>query len=127
MNNQIDILIVEDDAVLRDLYVRKFSKTSYMIRTASNGQEALTSVKEKKPNLLLLDLNMPVMDGFSVLEKIPKEERTYPIIVITNYEDQSTRDKANGMNVDGYFVKKDMTIKSLVEMVDGLLAAKKVS
>lgn len=84
-------------------------------------------VTEQKPDLLLLDLNMPVLDGFGVLEKLPKEKRPFPVIIITNFEDQATRDKAKKLGVDGYFVKKDMTIKSLVEMVEGLLKYKKAA
>ncbi len=124
MDTKQDILIVEDDAVLRDLYVRQFSKTEYDIRTAADGQEALAAVQKKKPDLLLLDLNMPVMDGFTVLERMPVAARGFPVIVITNYDDQPTRDRTNALNIDGFFVKKDMTIKSLVEMVNGLLGKK---
>lgn len=125
MNTKCNFLIAEDDAVLRDLYIRKFSKSDFDIRTAANGQETLDKIKEKAPDLLLLDINMPVLDGFGVLEKLPKETRGFPVIAITNFEDDATREKMRVLGVDGYFVKKDMTIKSLMEMVEGLLKYKK--
>ncbi len=115
------IIIAEDDTVLRDLYLRKFKTDIYDIRTASNGQEALDLVAKDKPDLMLLDINMPVMDGFGVLEKLPRASRSFPVIMLTNFDDQANRDRGKALGVDDYFVKKDMTIKSLVEMVERLL------
>ena len=57
-----------------------------------------------------------------VLKKLPKEKRTFPIIILTNFDDQVNKDRGAGFGVDGYFVKKDMTVKSLVQMVEKLLA-----
>lgn len=119
------IIIAEDDTVLRDLYLRKFSSETYDVRTASNGQEALDLIAKEKTDLVLLDINMPILDGFGVLEKLPKPERRFPIVMLTNFDDQANRDRGTALGVDDYFVKKDMTIKSLVEMVERLLPAQK--
>ena len=119
-----NILIAEDDTVLRDLYVRKFSKTGFTVRTVRNGQEALEEIKVQAPDLLMLDINMPVLDGFGTLEKLPKEQRAFPVIILTNFDDQANRDRSAALGIDDYFVKKDMTIKSLLEMVEKLLAKK---
>jgi len=115
------LLIAEDDTVLLDLYLRKFNKETYEVLTAVNGQETLEIIAKNPPDLLLLDLNMPVLDGFGVLEKLPKEQRIFPVIVLTNFDDQTNRERGQKLGVDDYFVKKDMTIKTLVEMVDKLL------
>ncbi len=115
------IIVAEDDTVLRDLYLRKFPTDVYDIRTAGNGQEALDLIAKDKPDLVLLDINMPVLDGFGVLEKLPKDQRGFPIVILTNFEDQANRDRGAKLGVDDYFVKKDMTIKSLVAMVERLL------
>ena len=115
------LLIAEDDTVLLDLYLRKFNKETYEVLTAVNGQETLDILAKNPPDLLLLDLNMPVLDGFGVLEKLPKEQRIFPVIVLTNFDDQTNRERGQKLGVDDYFVKKDMTIKTLVEMVDKLL------
>ena len=77
---QYKIIVAEDDTVLRDLYLRKFKSDVYDIRTASNGQEALDLVAKEAPDLMLLDINMPVLDGFGVLEKLPKAGRSFPVI-----------------------------------------------
>ncbi len=120
-----NILIAEDDPVLRDVYVRKFGTSpDFTIRTAANGEEALTMIQQQAPDVLLLDLNMPIIDGFGVLEKYPtKDKRSFKVIVLTNFEDQQNRRKAEEFQVDDYFVKKEMTIKSLYEMAQKALAA----
>lgn len=115
------LLVAEDDTVLRDLYLRKFDRNVYDVRTAVNGQEALDLIREDKPDLLLLDINMPVIDGFGVLEQLPKISRPFPVIILTNFDDQANRERGKAYQVDDYFVKKDMTIKSLVEMVERLI------
>lgn len=115
------LLVAEDDTVLRDLYLRKFDTPIYDVRTAANGQEALDLIAKEKPDLMLLDINMPVLDGFGVLEALPREGRGFPVIILTNFDDQANRERGKAYKVDDYFVKKDMTIKSLVEMVERLL------
>lgn len=125
MASKRKLIIAEDDTVLRDLYLRKFSVDTYDVRTAINGQEALDLIAKDAPDLVLLDINMPVLDGFGVLEKLPKADRTFPIVMLTNFDDQANRDRGKALGVDDYFVKKDMTIKSLVEMVQRLLPVSK--
>lgn len=120
------LLIVEDDTVLRDLYLRKLDPAVYEIRTAVNGQEALDSIAKDRPDLVLLDINMPVMDGFGVLEQLPKQNRGFPVIILTNFDDQANRERGKAYNVDDYFVKKDMTVKELVGMVERLLVKVKI-
>ena len=115
------LLVAEDDTVLRDLYLRKFDRKIYDVRTAINGQETLDLIAKDKPDLLLLDINMPVIDGFGVLEELQKTNRSFPVIILTNFDDQANRQRGETYQVDGYFVKKDMTIKSLVEMVERLI------
>ncbi len=116
-----NILIAEDDPVLRDVYVRKFSNENFSIRTAENGEQALKMLQENEPDVLLLDINMPLLDGYGVLDRFPKEKRSCKVIILTNFEDQENRRKAEKHGVDGYFVKKNMTIKSLYEMVQAAL------
>ncbi len=115
------LLVAEDDTVLRDLYLRKFDRNVYDVRTAVNGQETLDLIAKEKPDLLLLDINMPVLDGFGVLDKLPKDQRQFPVIILTNFDDQANRELGKKYQVDDYFVKKDMTIKSIVTMVERLL------
>lgn len=120
-----NILVAEDDPVLREVYVKKFSIAGYKIRTAKNGEETLASIEEEEPDLLILDINMPVMDGFSVLEKYPKEERNFPIIMLTNFGDDKNKARGEELGVNDYFIKSQMTMRKLLEMVENLMKAKK--
>jgi two-component system response regulator PrrA len=116
------IVIAEDDPVLRNLYVKKFSVAGFSIRTAADGEETVKVIEEEAPDLLILDLHMPKLDGFQVLEKFPKETRSFPVIVLTNFVEERFRSRAEELGADDYFVKKDMTIRSLLDMAERLLS-----
>lgn len=119
------VLIAEDDPVLRNLYVKKFTISGYTIRTAENGQQALDSLRnDGAPDVLVLDIHMPVMDGLQVLENLAKD-RPFPVIMLSNFSDDENQRKARELGADDYFIKKDMTIKSLLEMVERVLKAKR--
>jgi DNA-binding response OmpR family regulator len=118
-----DILIAEDDAVLRNLYIKKFSLSGYDIRTAEDGEAAWAAIEQKKPDVLILDIHMPKMTGFQVLEKLQQAGREFPVIMLSNFADEMSQLRAKELGADDYFVKKDMTIKSLLEMVERLLNA----
>lgn len=119
------ILVAEDDPVLREVYVKKFSIAGYTIRTAKNGEETLAAIEQETPDLLILDINMPVMDGFAVLEKYPKEERPFPVIMLTNFGDDKNKARGEELGSDDYFIKSQMTMRKLLEMVENLMKAKK--
>ncbi|MBP9750867.1 MAG: response regulator [Candidatus Peribacteraceae bacterium] len=120
-----DLLIAEDDPILRQLYQRKFSLEGYQIRTANDGEEAVKLLTEQLPSLLVLDINMPKMDGFQVLELLPKEKRTFPVIMLSNLADDRTLARSKELGADGFLVKKDMTIKGLLELVEKLITLRK--
>ena len=113
-----DILIAEDDPVLRNLYVKKFSVAGFPIRAVEDGEQALAALKERFPQVLVLDIHMPKIDGFQVLEQFPRMQRSFPIIMLTNFADEKSRERGRDLGADEYFIKKDMTIRSLLEMVE---------
>ncbi len=115
-----NILIAEDDAVLRSLYVKKFTAEGYDTRVAEDGEVALKLLREQAPDLLLCDIHMPKVDGFQILKEFPRAGRTFPIIMLTNFDQGEFKLQAQQLGADDYFVKKDMTIRSLVEMVEKL-------
>ena len=119
-----NILIAEDDLVLRSLYEKKFSMNGYPIRVAADGEEAIKAIEAEKPDLLLLDIHMPKIDGFQILQKYPRATRGFPIILLTNFGEPEYKLRGIELGADDYFVKKDMTIRSLLEMVGRLLSKK---
>lgn len=116
-----DVLVAEDDAVLRNLYVKKFSISGYVIRTVEDGEAAIKEITEHPPEVLILDIHMPKLDGFQVLERYPRAERGFPVILLTNFADERSRQRGVELGADEYFVKKDMTIKTLLEMTEKVL------
>lgn len=118
------ILIAENDAVLRALYAKKFGHAGYELWTAADGSEAITLLKEKQPDLMICDIRMHEVDGFAVLEAFPKAKRTFPIILLTNFNHAEYRERAAALGADGYFVKTQMTIQSLLDLVEKLLRHK---
>jgi DNA-binding response OmpR family regulator len=117
-----DILIAEDDAVLRNLYIKKFSIAGFPIRAVEDGEQALKELEVRFPDVLVLDIHMPKMDGFQVLEKFPPAVRKFPVIMLTNFADERSKERGRELGADDYFIKKDMTIKSLLEMVERVQA-----
>ncbi len=121
MAGKADILISEDDTVLREVYLKKFTLAGYDVRVASNGQEALDLIATKAPDALILDINMPVLDGFATLEKLPKDKRSYPVVILTNLADEENKKRGVSLGADDFFIKSQMTIKTLLEMVQNLV------
>ncbi len=116
-----NIFIAEDDPVLRSLYAKKFTVAGFAIRTGADGEEAIKMIEEDPPDLAILDIHMPKIDGFQVLEHFPRASRSFPVILLTNFGDEKFRARGKELGADDFFVKKDMTIRSLVDMVDHLL------
>jgi len=79
------ILIVEDEEGLRLLYEEELKAEGYEVLTAGNGKEAIQKLEEEKPDLIILDIVMPVMDGLEALGQIVRKERKIPIILNTSY------------------------------------------
>ncbi len=79
------ILVVEDEEGLRLLYEEELKAEGYEVITAQNGREAIQQLEEEKPDLIILDIVMPVMDGMEALGRIVGKERKIPIILNTSY------------------------------------------
>jgi CheY-like chemotaxis protein len=113
------ILIVEDEESLRLLYEEELKAEGYEVLTARNGREAIQQLEQGKPDLIVLDIVMPVMDGMEALGRIVGKERKIPIILNTSYP--GYRDDFMSWAADAYVTKssdltqlKD-TIKKLLE------------
>lgn len=115
------ILVAEDDAVLRSLYMKKLGMDGFEVLTAEDGEQAIKMIRESHPNLVLCDIHMPKVDGFQILSEFPKGNRQFSIIMLTNFDQGDFKLRAQELGADDYFVKKDMTIRSLVQMVNKLM------
>ena len=101
------ILIAEDNAVNRELLRELLEAREYRVEEACNGQEALDMIPTLKPDLLLLDLSMPVLDGFATLKKIREtpEMASLAVVAVTAYAMRGNQEKAMQAGFDGYLSK----------------------
>ncbi len=113
------ILVVEDDANLLDVLRHNFSREGYEVFTARDGQEALSVARGKKPDLLLLDIMLPVLDGLEVC-RILRKEMNVPILMLTAKADEI--DKVVGLEIgaDDY-VTKPFSLREVMARVKAML------
>ena len=112
------ILVVEDEESLRLLYEEELKAEGYEVLTAGNGREAIQQLETGKPDLVLLDIVMPVMDGMEALGRILGKERTVPIIIHTSYP--GYREDFMSWAADAY-VTKSSDLQELKDTVRRLL------
>lgn len=120
------LLLIEDDKMLSDMYVTKFSKEGFKIMKAENGAVGLDMAKKEKPDLILLDIIMPKLDGFAVLKELKKDPGTANthILILTNLGQSEDVEKGKKLGADDYFVKANHTPAEIVEKVKYLLTQK---
>ena len=119
MAEQKTILLVEDEAMLANMYETKFKKEGYILLKALDGESGLALAKEHRPNLVLLDVIMPKMDGFTVLRKLREDEQTkkIPVILLTNLGQDEDIKKGQELGANGYLVKANLTPAEVVTKV----------
>lgn len=117
------ILVVEDEATLNEAYQLALNSVGYKVYSALDGQEALKIAENKKIDLILLDLKMPVLDGIGFLKKFKVKEMKQPpkIIVFSNYDMQQEIDEAYELGADKYVLKAWASPKELLQMVKDIL------
>jgi len=117
------VLIAEDNAVNRELLRELLETRGYVVLEACDGQEALHMIELTQPDLLLLDIGMPVLDGFAVVRKIRENPRlaALPVVAVTAYAMQGDREKILNSQFDGY-LSKPVNSRSLAEELDRLLS-----
>jgi two-component system, cell cycle response regulator DivK len=117
------ILIAEDNPVNRELLRELLEMRGHTVTEACDGEEALRVVEQTQPDLLLLDIGMPVLDGFGVIRKIRENPRfaSMPVVAVTAYAMQGDREKILSSNFDGY-LSKPVDARSLAQELDRVLS-----
>ncbi len=115
------ILLVEDDKNQRLLYEQELRHEGYEVVTASNGKEALEEVQEKLPDIVIMDINMPKMDGIEAMGRIIGKNKEIPVIINTAYSNY--KDSFMSWAADAYIVKTS-DLSELKEKVKEVLAKK---
>lgn len=118
------ILVVEDNPVNMELVVYLLQSRGHAVTTALNGQEGLGAVARQRPDLVICDLEMPVMDGFGFLERLRREpsQRSIPVIAVTASSMPDDRRRVTEAGFDGY-ISKPITPETFVDEAEAHLRA----
>ncbi|MBC7943149.1 response regulator [Candidatus Saccharibacteria bacterium] len=113
------IAIIEDDPVISQMYRMKFEADGFDVQLANNGKRGVALVAAFSPDLILLDLQMPEMDGVETLTVIRKNEssKNIPVIILTNLGEEESPKEIRSLGIHSYIVKADLTPRQVVQRV----------
>ena len=113
------ILFIEDESALQKTFGEIIAQDGYQMISALDGETGLRVAKEKKPDLILLDLILPKIHGFDVLKKLKEENETrdIPVIVLTNLEGLEDVEKALKLGATTYLVKANYSLEEILEKI----------
>jgi DNA-binding response OmpR family regulator len=113
------ILIVEDDQTIATMYYVSLTNDGYDVSVAENGEQGLTLARETHPGVILLDIIMPKMDGFSLLKELKNDEETreIPVVLLTNLGQEEDKERGEELGASDYLVKTDYTPRQVSEKI----------
>lgn len=122
-NKSINIVIVEDDVFLADLYKTKFALEGFKTTVAYDGEKGLEIIEKNQPDIILLDLVLPKLTGFEVLEKIKAQDKLkkIPVLLLTNLSQKSDVEKGLKLGADDYLIKAHFMPSEVVEKIKQLV------
>jgi len=120
---KIKILLVEDDTFLLEMYATKFELEGFEVLTAEDGKKGLDMAGKEKPDIILLDILMPKMDGFTVLDELKKDKETekIPVILLTNLGQKDDVKKGFEKGAVGYLIKAHFMPSEVVDKIKKIL------
>lgn len=121
----VKIAIIEDDQAISQMYRIKFEGENYQVETAENGKLGLQLAQTMKPDIILLDLMMPEMNGDEMLQKLRASSwgKNIKVVILTNMGEQEIPENVKQMGVSAVILKADMTPRQVAELVKAQLAA----
>ncbi len=119
------VLIIEDDKFLSELIATKLDKEGFQVEVSLDGEDGLKKAGETNPNIILLDIMLPGIDGFEVLEKLKKEGKcTAPVIILSNFGQEDKVQRGLSLGAKDYLVKANFTTGEIVEKIKTTLQGK---
>lgn len=117
------VCIIDDDPDLREIYLTKFNQEGFDVSLAVDGEEGLQIIREKHPDIILLDLQMPVKNGIEVLQELDKDEAfsKIPVIVLTNIDNEEAFKEVGKFETRFYLIKSLTTPQKAVDYVKEVL------
>jgi DNA-binding response OmpR family regulator len=119
------ILLVEDDSMIVRMYQRKLEKEGFSVTLAFNGEEGLAVLKKEKPDIVLLDIMMPKMNGIETLKAIKADSalKNIPVVILTNLGDRPEDvQKCKDLGAEDYWVKANVPLKEITERIKKILS-----
>jgi len=118
------ILIIEDDYFIRELYERQLNKRGYTVVSAADGAEGLVKAAEVNPNLILLDIMLPKLNGLDLLGtlKAKPETQNIPVVLLTNLGQESVIKEGFKLGAKGYLIKSAYTPEQIINEVESFLS-----
>lgn len=119
LSDMTKIAIIEDDQVISQMYRMKFEADGFDVQLASNGNLGISLVESFLPDMILLDLQMPEMNGADALKVIRKNDwgRNIPVIILTNMGEEESPKELRALGIHSYIVKANLTPKQVVQQV----------
>lgn len=123
----IKILVAEDDKDICEMYATAFMREGFTVYKAMEGKAAIEKYHQKQPDIILLDIMMPNVDGYQVLREIRKRHDKYvPVIMITNLDMDHFNSKESIDHVDAYLIKSNFTPSEVIQKTTEVLKANKI-
>jgi CheY-like chemotaxis protein len=121
---QVDVLLVEDDQAVAQMYRLKLELDGYTVAVAADGEEALQMAAKAPPDLIFLDIRLPKLDGFAVLEGLRADEKTRytPVVILSNYGEPELVERGLKLGALEYVIKSQTTPSQLSGNVEGWVA-----
>ncbi len=123
MSDDVQVLFIEDDPTVAQMYKLKLELDGYTVKMAKDGEEGLQLATELKPDIIFLDIRLPKMDGFAVLEGLRGDEGTkqIPVVILSNYGERELVERGLKLGALEYLIKSQTTPANLSRGVEGWL------
>lgn len=117
------VLVIDDDMTFVAMMKAALDPKRYAVSSAANGEEGLKEIEASKPDLILLDIMMPKMDGMEFLKQMNSKfgKAAIPVFITSNISSMEKISEGVSLGIKGYFVKSDESLQSIIEMVDRML------
>lgn len=124
--NKVIILIIEDDKFFRELIGKKLLKENFNVATASDNKEAFAYLENNLPDLIILDLILPGLDGYEILSILKKDKKTsgIPVIILSNLGQHDEIERAKSLGAIDFMIKINFTLDDIVTKVRKVLQEK---
>ncbi len=122
----VKIAIIEDDIVISQMYRMKFEAEGFEVQTAEDGKTGVDLCEKMRPDIILLDIRMPQMNGDEALKKIRATDwgKNIPVLVLTNLGEEEAPSSFHALGINSYIVKADFTPRQVTERVKEVLSGR---